>query len=213
MRNWKLKATLQKSISVMPMSREINHAFQKYVTKGVELSDDYFYDRLNHASDHIKAYQRVFDLKKLEFSLELGTGWYPIVPIALFLCGVKDIYTIDIENLTNKGNFRKTIQRFIEAKNFKTLISFIPYREDKMRFLEGLNENYDTLTFEKILHLFNIHLLVGDARALKLKDQTMNLIHSNNTFEHINPEILSQILIEFKRVLNRSAISRISSIC
>lgn len=203
MRDWKLKATVQKSISILPNSREINHAFQKYVTKGVELTDEYFYDRLNHASDHLNAYNRNFNVESLEFSLELGTGWYPIVPIALFLCGVKDIYSIDLESLTNKENFKKTIQKFIESKNFDTLKTFIPYRDDKMRFLEALNEKYEALTYEKILHLFNIQLIVGDARKLNLKDSSINLIHSNNTFEHIAPDVLKDILSEFNRVLNK----------
>lgn len=202
MRDWKLKATIQKSISVFPNSRELNFAFQKYVTKGVELTNEYFYDRLNHASDHLKSFLQKFDITSLEDSLELGTGWYPIIPISLFLCGAKDIYTIDIETLTNKENFRKTIVKFIESKNFRTLHSFIPYREDRMRFLEGLLENYEVLTFEKILHLFNIHLIIGDAKNLNFRNHSFNLIHSNNTFEHIPEDSLKKILMEFKRVLN-----------
>jgi hypothetical protein len=204
MRNWKLKATVQKSISFLPKGRKINYALQKYVTKGVDLTDAYFYDRLNHASDHIHAYQRHRDLSSLEYSLELGTGWYPIVPIALFLCGVRDIFTLDIENHTNKENFRKTIQKFIDAKNFDTLRTFIPYRADNMRFLESLIKNYDVLTFEKVLHLFNLTIIIGDARNIKLKDNTFQLIHSNNTFEHIDQGVLESILTEFKRLINKT---------
>lgn len=197
MSRWKLKATVQKTISYLPHSHGINHLFQKYVTKGVALTDDYFYDRLNHASDHIRAFTRHHDLSSLRYSLEIGTGWYPIVPMALFLCGAEDIYSVDIASLSDKEKLKQTIQRFIEAKKFGTLQTFIPYREDKMRFLESIIEHYDQLTYEKILHLFNFHFVAAEHVRMMLPTHKIHLIHSNNTFEHIHPDDFPQLLDNF----------------
>jgi hypothetical protein len=58
MKKWILKAIVQKTISYMPFSSSINYVFQKYVTKGVYLTDEYFYDRLGHAKAHIEAYNK-----------------------------------------------------------------------------------------------------------------------------------------------------------
>lgn len=63
MRKWKQKAIVQKIISYLPLSHKINYIFQKYVTRGVNLSDEYFYDRLGHARDHINSYQQYSDLQ------------------------------------------------------------------------------------------------------------------------------------------------------
>ncbi len=205
MRNWKLKAFIQKLLSIFPGGYDMNFVLQKHVTKGVELTDDYFYDRLNHASDHINAYKNKFSLESdFQFTLELGTGWYPIVPLAIFLSGAEVIYTIDIVSMTDRDKIKKTIEKFIQSKNFNTLRTFIPYKEDKMRFLEALYLNYENLTYEKILHLLNFHLIIGDAKTIALSSDKIQLIHSNNTFEHIYPETLIPILSEFKRLIDKS---------
>ncbi|MEP7168031.1 MAG: hypothetical protein ABI855_01545 [Bacteroidota bacterium] len=59
MKKWILKAIIQKTISFLPFKHRIKFLFQKYVTKGVYLSDVYFEDRLTHAAHHLKGYQKL----------------------------------------------------------------------------------------------------------------------------------------------------------
>jgi SAM-dependent methyltransferase len=54
---------------------------------------------------------------------------------------------------------------------------------------------------ESILEVMHIKTTVGDARKMSFHDGKMDLINSNNTFEHIPADILIDILVEFKRVL------------
>ncbi len=97
MKKWILKAIVQKTLSFLPQGEKINFLFQKYVTKGIHLSDDYFYDRLQHAKQHLIGYARGQEdrrtresSKNMEYfstkgsiipktSLEIGTGWHPTV--------------------------------------------------------------------------------------------------------------------------------------
>ena len=111
MKIWVLKAIIQKTISFLPFSNSINYLFQKYVTKGVYLTDSYFYDKLKHASEHIDSYKKHTGIEVAETSIEIGTGWYPVVPIALFLCGAQKIYSIDISSLTSRERIVTTIDR------------------------------------------------------------------------------------------------------
>ena len=85
MKKWIQKAIVQKTISYLPASQKINYFFQKYITKGIYLKDIYFYDRLNHARAHIKSYQEYSNNNMPNISLEIGSGWYPVVPISFFL--------------------------------------------------------------------------------------------------------------------------------
>ena len=117
MKKWKQKAIVQKIISYLPLSHKINYIFQKYVTKGVNLSDEYFYDRLGHARDHIKSFQKYSDKKTPQRCLEIGTGWYPIVPISFFLVGVDKTYSVDISFLTSRQRLLTTLQKFFESNN------------------------------------------------------------------------------------------------
>ncbi len=57
--NWKLKAIVQKAISYLPQKEKINYWFQKRVTKGVELSDVHFKNKITHAKDHLGYFKNI----------------------------------------------------------------------------------------------------------------------------------------------------------
>jgi len=196
---WVLKAIVQKAISFLPYSQRINYFFQKYVTKGVFLSDAYFEDRLEHARHHIGAWERLSDGAPLRSTLELGAGWYPVVPIAMFLYGAEEIRTADISLLTNAGHLRTTIRKFLEYTDQGKLEKYVHARPDRLEYLRGMATN-TALHFDQLTQALQIQYLVQDARHLNLPDGSIDLVHSNNTFEHIYPEILSGILHEFRRV-------------
>ena len=63
MSKWILKAIVQKGISFLPFSQKINYFFQKYVTRGVYLSDEYFEDRLIHCREHYKQFRKYSSVK------------------------------------------------------------------------------------------------------------------------------------------------------
>ena len=101
---WHLKALVQKTISFFPYKEKCNYFFQKYVTKGVNLTDYYFEIKVMHARDHLNYFK---DLSantnnKNTSTLEIGTGWYPIVPISFFLCGYDQLISIDLQNWLTK---------------------------------------------------------------------------------------------------------------
>jgi hypothetical protein len=53
---WKLKAAVQKMISILPYREHLNYFFQKYVTHAIELSEEYWGYKISHARDHISFY-------------------------------------------------------------------------------------------------------------------------------------------------------------
>lgn len=197
---WVLKAIVQKIISFLPYSQRINYFFQKYVTKGVFLSDAYFEDRLEHARNHLGAWERLSDGAPLHSTLELGAGWYPVVPIAMYLYGAEEIRTADITLLTNAGHLRTTLRKFTAYADQGKLEAYVPARPDRLEALRKLSTEAENLDFEKLTQALHIRYLVQDARSLHLPDGSVDLVHSNNTFEHIYPEILSGILHEFRRI-------------
>ena len=202
--NWKLKARVQKIISYFPNGHKINYLFQKYVTKGVVLSDEYFYDRLEHAQRHIGCYQKLVGSLKGANTLELGTGWYPVVPLSNFLCGANKICSVDISQLTDKAKLKVTIDYFIKAADAGKLQQYIPYLAERLDFLKSLFSDFDKLSYEEILAKLNLRFLVRDARHLpEFVDASIDLIHSNNTFEHVYIDVLSDILVEFKRLTKK----------
>ncbi len=203
MKKWKQKAIIQKIISYLPLSHKINYIFQKYVTKGVNLSDQYFYDRLGHARDHIKSFLKYSDNTTPQSCLEIGTGWYPIVPISFFLIGADKIYSVDISFLTSKERMQTTLGKFIESNKSGQLKSYIDFLPDRFDIITNLFNGYEKISLDEVLQKLKITYLNEDARKLSLPDNSIDLVNSNNTFEHISPDILIPILKEFKRVVKK----------
>jgi len=203
MKKWKQKAIVQKTISYLPLSHKINYIFQKYVTKGVNLSNEYFYDRLGHARDHIKSFQKYADKSIPATCLELGTGWYPIVPISFFLVGADMIYSVDISLLTSKERLQTTFQKFIECNKAGQLKNYIDYLPDRFGIITNILADFDKFTLDEVLQKLNITYLIEDARKLSLPDNSIDLVNSNNTFEHIYPDILIPVLKEFRRIVSK----------
>ena len=206
MKKWILKAVVQKTISYLPFSSRINYFFQKYITKGVFLSDEYFYGRLIHAREHLKGFSIYSNIDIPNSCLELGTGWYPVVPISFFLSSVKKTYSVDISFLTSKERIKKTIEKFVEAEERGLLIEYVPIKSENFEILVKLLKEYDSLSLEQILESINLIYLIEDARNLSLPDESIDLINSNNTFEHIYPEILTFIIKDFKRVCKKGGV-------
>ncbi len=203
MKKWVQKAIVQKVISYLPLGNKINYLFQKYVTKGVNLGDEYFYDRLEHAKEHLTNYSKYSGWVVPRVTLEIGTGWYPIVPISLFLVGAEKIYSVDITFLTSKERIKTTIDKFIECYTAGLLGGYIPFLPEKFEVLKRLHSDYEMISLEVILKQLNIIYLIEDARQLSLADESIDLVNSNNTFEHIYPDILLSILKQFKRVVKK----------
>ncbi len=213
MKKWIAKAIVQKTISYLPAKHHINYFFQKYITKGVQLSDTYFIDRLQHFQQHWAAYCKdvacnVSPVKTLRATsppnplttLELGTGWYPTIPIALWLSGADQIHTIDISALLDAPKMRTTLLKFQEYHEKGTLQQYCNPLPERLKLLQQLLKQ-ENASLESILEACNINYIVGDARQIPLPDKSIHLLTSNNTFEHIYPNILEEILAEMKRVM------------
>ncbi len=202
---WILKAIIQKLISWMPASQKINYLFQKHITKGVQLSDQHFSDKLGHATDHLRFYSKYG--KEVEFTaLELGSGWYPVIPIALFLGGAKSVTSIDISPLMTGQGMLETAQKYLSWYESGKLENLKPYiKPERLSVLKEIAEQKPTK--DEMLVQLNLTLLIRDARNTGFEESSFDLVCSNNTYEHIYSEILIGIIKEFQRVVKPGGVN------
>lgn len=203
MSKWILKALVQKTISFFPYKEKINYWFQKNITKGVRLDDQYFTYKIEHARDHL-AFFKSFSKDKFvdTTALELGTGWYPIVPIAFFLQGVKKTVSLDLSDWLNAENIQLSCKKFVEWHERGVLQNYLPeVQAERWEKVKTLADSKGTSLEEMCLTLY-LERWVGDAQKTPFESQSFNFICSNNTFEHIPTPILRNILVEFKRLVS-----------
>lgn len=199
---WIIKALIQKTISYLPWSHRINVFFQKHITGGFYLDDGHFGQKLQHAEAHLeylRAHGRPDPRSRI---LELGTGWYPVVPVLFYLTGAGEVFSIDIRPWMTRQTQQNTILKYREWKERGLLQDLWPQVDpERWDLLMQVADHPGQYSREELNKLMGLHPLLQDARKLDLQQHSMDFICSNNTFEHIPESVLRDILREFKRVL------------
>ena len=110
--NWKIKATIQKTLSTTRLGDRLNHT-------SVLLNKNYHSNVFKYQTH--ECLRKVNDCKiilhKEATALEIGTGYSILSAIVLALLGFKKIITVDITNDLNFSSFRKQIQ-YLDSSPF-----------------------------------------------------------------------------------------------
>ncbi len=204
---WKAKAIVQKIISYLPQKEKINFFFQKHITKGVLLTEKHLLEKLGLAKDHLIYLKKYGETVQNKIILELGSGWYPIIPICFYLCDAQKVISIDIQSWMTKETQLKTIKEFKLLKDKGILQNYLPEMNMlKWQQLENIYKTPSQYTKENINEILGLKLLITDARKTYLSSNSIDFICSNSTFEHIYKDVLIAILEEFKRILKKDGI-------
>lgn len=205
-KKWMLKAAVQRTIAFLPAKERVNYLFQKHVTHAVELTDQHFEWKIGHARDHVAHYKK-FGKKGLSESaaFELGTGWYPIVPIGLYLCGIKSTCSFDIYNWMTPESQQTTLRKFEAWHNSGKLQEFLPdMLPERWNSFMALKSETSAVSKQAFCQGIGLTTYLRDARHTGLVSGSIDLVCSNNTFEHIHAPVLKTILSEFMRICNLS---------
>src|SRR5690242_10214008 len=107
---WLLKAAVQGTFALLPNSERWNYLIQKNVIHSFADKKGVISRRFEHCNHHLDYYFQFAQRNEMpDTILELGTGWIPTVPIALFLCGANRIYTIDIHEHIRQDLFLEVL--------------------------------------------------------------------------------------------------------
>ena len=208
MPHWLIKSAIQRAISLLPASQTWNSLFQQYVTRSLELTESRFEARLDYCRLHLEHFLELQPQRARDFTvLEVGTGWYPVVPVGLYLCGAGDIQTFDIDPLLQTARLQQMFNRFVEYEGAGALRKFLPrLQPERFARMSQTRAQNDGLSPVALLEKLGIHAHVRGAQATGLPAGKTDLFISTGVLEYIPPEILKAILAEFKRLGSPGAI-------
>lgn len=195
---WVAKALIQKTISLLPNPQRANYFFQHHVTRSTTLSDDFLGQRIGWTSMHLDTFDRMGGSRANMKVVELGTGWYPIVPLCYFLAGAEVVWMLDLEDLTRPELVLQAVEGLLEASRDGRLDA-IGIVDERLSQLEALAARISTDGHRAALESIGLKAIPGDARTVELPDPP-DLITSNTVFEHVDPTILEGILRRFATV-------------
>lgn len=206
MPHWYLKAIPQKVLSVLPGGRLIHEWIQRRVAGSLEITDFLLEDRLAHVNRHLAAWKEFGQQGQAPVCLEIGTGWYPIVPLGMALCGAKVVYSTDVTRHASPAHLQRLFEAFLEVRISDKLHRYLPHIQgDRWKVFEELMAQ--NIHPYQVLTALNIRLIQGIKGSLPHIEDPIDLIHSNNTFEHIPAEQIPSLLSATEQRLQPNGIS------
>lgn len=190
--NWLIKASIQRVLSTLPNAHRWNLLFQRKVTHSLPISDEVFLERLGYAKNRIELFRQFSDKPLSEINaFEFGAGWDLEGPLAFAAMGVGRQRVVDIVRGAKLEFVNDLLGKF-QRLPVSTVLgpkAALPHVE-----AHSLDELQSTLGIT--------YAAPSDARATGLPPDSIDLISTNSTFEHIPKESLQQILTECHRILS-----------
>lgn len=199
LRDWRVKALVQDILSASPGGCRLNDWLQRHVG-GLRNFEDNICRKVTDWCQ-VSSYLKAVGCKSLteQTIVEVGSGWYPTLPICFALAGARRIYTVDLNRHMNEGMSLRML-RAVEPHLDRIASSCgLPASEARRRW-EVLCTS-DNLA--QLLNKANIEYRApADARDMGWLDNgCIDLAYSNSVLEHVLPSALPGIMKELWRVL------------
>lgn len=199
---WIAKSVVQNAVSFVPGHNEVNALLQRHVTKSSAVTRRFVLSKLaGVCAHHFEHYERFAGKWELGPEvLELGTGRVPIVPIGLFLAGASGVRTLDIEELLDQQGFEQSVELVLAAERDGSLRKECPFvRPERVaRLGEAFAEEASP---HETLASLGIRYEIRDTSASGLEGESVDLVVSNNTLEHVPVADLRSMMTELHRLL------------
>ncbi len=200
LRRWWVKAALQSVVARLPdrLAQPVNSRLQALGSGGAALSERTVAARLDQAAHHCAMWSRFGDGRSPRV-LEMGTGWYPLVPFAMYLGGAATIDSFDVLPLT-------TPERVRLAAGAVAAVADRSADPDRVELLRALAAGTDDST-RAILGEIGIRFRTGVVDSASVEPATYDIVVSDNTLEHVPLPALRTLLAATQRALRPGGVA------
>jgi len=190
--DWKFKALLQLTFSLMPRGEQLNYLVQRSMGS-LPASDAAFGGTVSYAKRHIDAIRRYYNRSLANATFyEFGAGWDMVIPLAFYGFGVGSQILVDIRNLIRVSLLNDTIDKY-QRMGSDLAIPRIPAAR--------LNCRKHNITTVFKTHYGIDYRAPCDPKQTGLTARSIDCITSTSTLEHIPRGDISPILRECHRIL------------
>jgi len=195
--DWRIKGVVQKLLSLAPGGTALNHQLQlrcgdlrrldRNLTTKLE-------DWAILAGHHQAAGQPLAGLRLVE----IGAGWYPLVPLCYALAGAATCHTYDITRHLNPRLTRYVLRFLGQHLPRLAEVAGVPLADVEQRH-RHLSAQPDVPALLAAAHI--VYHAPADARETGLPAASVDAVFSNSVLEHVPGEVIAALLREAQRVL------------
>ena len=203
--HWKLKAAVQNAVCLLPSST----SYAAYYWLQRHFGGLRQINPIGQLSAGVETWKRIIrhdcDPTGTTF-FEVGTGRAPLVPLAFWLMGAEKTITIDMNPYMKVELVRESL-RYITSRHEEIEHLFGEFLEkERYQALLVFADNPD-FSLPEFLDFCRVdYVAPGNAASTGLPPQCIDFHTSYTVFEHIPPEVLTQILEEGNRLISRTGL-------
>jgi SAM-dependent methyltransferase len=196
--NWRIKGLIQKALAHVPGGQRLNSRLQLHLgglrnfEKNVDskVRADWLV-----IADHMRALSMPIADRTL---LEIGTGWFPALPVCFSLVGAARCISYDLSRLLD---FRLTQRMLVRLEtHLKEICDKTGCSERLLR--DRLSQLQAASGIDDFLQRARIEYHApADATATELPDGSIDIVFSNSVLEHVTLTALDALMRETRRIL------------
>ena len=208
MPSWLLKAVTQRLIGALPNPHFWNGLLQTRITGSIRLASRSIRGEAGRVPKAARYLRALRQATPCDFTaLELGTGWFPVVPIGLFLCGASQVWTWDITEHLRLDRVRFVLESFLRLDAASALRRHLPdVRPERFNKLREVAADRSLTTPARLLERLSIEYRIGDATHSGIAPGSVDLVTSSAVLEVLPIEALTPLFGEFLRVAATEAV-------
>jgi SAM-dependent methyltransferase len=195
--NWRVKGVIHKTLSAVPGGTHLNDFLQRTVGGLRNFSGQVE----NKFTDWAIAMSY---LNELNFPVsgarcvEIGTGWFPTLPICFSLAGATSCDTYDLHQHLSPRLTRKMLCELTE--HLTRLAELSP--RSRTEITTAHERLVESQSIEELLKNAGIQYRApADATRTGLPESSVDIVYSNSVLEHIPAEVLVAMMQESLRIL------------
>ncbi|MEI6084993.1 MAG: class I SAM-dependent methyltransferase [Verrucomicrobiota bacterium] len=189
--NWRIKGVVQKTLAAVPGGLALNDALQRTVG-GLRNFEQNVATKVNCDWVVLAGHMRELGVPVAgQRYMEIGTGWYPTLPVCFQLAGATEVISYDLERHLN-ARLTERMWRALEAHLPAIAATGRPLAEVRAAYAQRVPFDYRA---------------PADATTSKLPDNSIDVVFSNSVLEHVPRGVIRLMMQEAERVLRPGGLS------
>ena len=189
--HWRIKGLLQKTLGVLPGGETLHYQLQRRFG-GMRNPRREILLKIDDWELMVKQLRTVGAGIGGTRLMEVGTGWYPALPLACYLGGAARVYTCDLNRLLKPDLMRICIDILGEELPRIATACQIPLADVQGRYrrlLAAANTSDPTALSEGVIQ----YRAPTDAADSGIEDGAIDLLFSNSVLEHVPPDAIIRL--------------------
>ena len=189
--HWRIKGLLQKTIGVLPRGEALHYHLQRRFG-GMRDPRREILLKIQDWEAMAKHLRRVDAGIPGARLMEVGSGWYPALPLACYLSGAARVYTCDLNRLLKPHLMRACIEVLGGALPRIAAACQVPLADVQSRYrrmLASAHADDPADLSEGVIQ----YRAPADAADAGIEDGTIDIVFSNSVLEHVPPAAIDRL--------------------